>query len=376
MKKVGIITLSASDNCGSLLQAYALQEYIIEELSYDVELINLVTKESNEIYSIFTKNFYKHPRKTFFSICHLISIISQRKDYELFRRSYLKLTPKIFKNVDQLSFLKDEFDCLISGSDQVWNINMSDFNEAFFLPWNTSAKKIAYAASLGSLKKIPLEKKEQIYRWLSDFEYISTREREGKEALSSLFDKEISVCADPTLILDKSKWDKLAGEKIINEHYIFYYSWSYSDEKMNKIVQDFAQKKGLKVYVINSSKWYRFRPKHFNFTLYSETGPVVFLNLMKYADFVFVQSFHGIVFANIFHKRYFFLNENQGDNPDLRSYNFICMLNHETQIITDYEDIDSALQSPLSFSSYKLDNLISYSKNFLKNSLKDSIYEL
>ena len=47
--KIGILTLSASDNCGSLLQAYALQEVIKNRYDCKVEILNLETEKHSNI---------------------------------------------------------------------------------------------------------------------------------------------------------------------------------------------------------------------------------------------------------------------------------------------------------------------------------------
>ncbi len=45
--KIGIITYHKFNNCGSMLQAYALQRYL--ELSgYDAEIINYIIKDNKE----------------------------------------------------------------------------------------------------------------------------------------------------------------------------------------------------------------------------------------------------------------------------------------------------------------------------------------
>ena len=55
--KIGIITLSASDNCGSLLQAYALKVLLEKVSNYSVELINFSTVQSHKAYDIFRLDF-------------------------------------------------------------------------------------------------------------------------------------------------------------------------------------------------------------------------------------------------------------------------------------------------------------------------------
>ena len=54
-KKVGILTLSASDNCGSLLQTYALKTYLEKYMGFYAEVINFESEQSKRIYDIFSK---------------------------------------------------------------------------------------------------------------------------------------------------------------------------------------------------------------------------------------------------------------------------------------------------------------------------------
>ena len=50
MKKVGIITFHASHNCGSMLQAFAIQT-VIEEIGYQSEIINFSNYGQQQLYS-------------------------------------------------------------------------------------------------------------------------------------------------------------------------------------------------------------------------------------------------------------------------------------------------------------------------------------
>lgn len=369
MKKIGIITLSASDNCGSLLQTFALQEVLVKKFNCDVKIINLVTEQSNAIYSLFPKGFYKHPKKTLFTMRYIRSIKKQKAGYQLFRRQYLKLTDQIYRTVDDIENIVDDFDILISGSDQVWNVYMADYSDAFYLPWKTKAKKVAYATSLGSTVEIDKDKACQLTEWLSDFSEISVREQTGKETIEQLTEKEVFVTVDPTLLLSTEEWSSLIKEPLIKRPYIFYYSWSYPDESMNKIVQEFASQMQLDVYVINSSKWYKYRPSKFDFILYDESGPMVFLNLMKYAKYVFVQSFHGAVFANIFKKEFFFLNENE--NVDFRTRNLLEMFHEEERAVHTYQDVENIIDNKLMYTSESFNMLISKSLKFLKEAVEE-----
>lgn len=364
--KIGIITMSASDNCGSLLQAYALQHVLTNKFKCDVEIIDFCSNKSSEVYDIFPRNFYMHPKKTLFNLKHLKSIKSQKLDYENFRNRFLNMSSNKYRTVEDLKCLYDTYDIIITGSDQVWNINMTDYDDAFFIPWATKSRKIAYAASLGSTNLIEGTKKEQITGWLDDFERISVREETGKQTLNQLTDNDISVLADPTLLLSYDDWAFIAGKPLVKGNYIFFYSWSYPNEEMNELVQKFAKQHNLDVYVINSSKWYKHRPEKFQFKLCKQAGPDAFVNLMMNAEYVFVQSFHGAVFGNLLHKRFFFLNERKDNTVDFRAANILGLLQEEKQIVHSSKDIEEAMNSTLTYTSNEYELLKNRSLLYLE----------
>lgn len=370
-KKIGILTLSASDNCGSLLQCFALQEYMKNEFDADVKIINFISKQSQELYSLFPSKLYKHPKKLVFGLKYYSLNKKQKRDYAEYRYKRLSLTSKIYQNIHDLENIDDDyaFDMIITGSDQIWNVYMTDFSECFFLPIKTKAIKIAYAASLGGIKDIPTNYSDILKTWINNFKMISVRELSGARTLSSLTEMKIPVLCDPTFLFGYDFWIQIAEKKNIDKPYIFFYSWAYGDIEMNKIVERFAKEKNLSVFVINSSKWYKYRPEDFGFILYSLSGPDVFLNLMAHAEYVFVQSFHGIAFANLLKKRFFFLNE-QVDQIDFRAWNLIKLLHEEKQIVHDYADIENALNTELSYTSEELECMVARSKEYLRNAIK------
>lgn len=368
--KVGILTLSASDNCGSLLQTYALQRYIQDNYNFDVSVIDFVPAQSRRVYDIIPDNFYLHPKKTLFSLKHFNSLKRQKKGYNIFREHYLNMTRSRFINLQDLQKITGEFDYLISGSDQIWNINMTDYSDCFFLPWKDTAHKIAYSASLGSAMTIPEEKKDFIAECLKDYDYISVREATGLNTLKNIVDKDIKLTVDPTLLLKTEQWNDLTGEKLIKGNYIFYYSWSYPDENMHELVKQFSESVNMPVYVINSSKWYSYRPEQFGFELFYESGPLAYLNLMRYAKYVFIQSFHGIVFANIFYKQFFFLNEKENGQIDFRVEPIIDSLEQKDRVVHTLEDIKQVCDKSIRYTSDSFEKSIEESKIYIEKCFK------
>ena len=59
-----------------------------------------------------------------------------------------------------------------------------------------------------------------IKKWLSDYDFISVREKEAKMLLSTLTNKNIEVVSDPTFLLDISSWNSLCKDMNISTPYI------------------------------------------------------------------------------------------------------------------------------------------------------------
>lgn len=369
--KVGIITFSASDNCGSLLQAYALQEYIASAFGAEVYVLDFVSEESAAVYSLFPRPWFKHPKKTLFSLMHYRDNKKQHLDYEQFRKNYLRLTPEIIRESGELREVveKYQFDLVIAGSDQIWNASIADFSKCFFLPGKMSCRKVGYAVSLGGLRSFPREDIPDIKKYLDDFDALSTREEVGARLLKDTFGVEASLACDPTILHDEAFWRNLAGPNPSPEEpFIFFYSWAYMDREMNQLVQKFSNEVDMPVYVINPTKWYRFRPGQFGFRMFGESGPSAFLSLMAHAEYVFVQSFHGIVLANILKKNYCFLNE-QAPEIDPRAEGALGLFDQKNRIASNYDEAIAVLRSPdteAPFPSAASISLVAESKRFLE----------
>lgn len=357
--KIGIITLSASDNCGSLLQAYALKKALSKY--GDVEIINFSSKESHAMYDVpHYRGLKKIKNKK-----KLKQLYKASNDYAYFRQKYLQISGKEYFD-GELKELSKKYDVVVTGSDQVWNVQMGDFNEAFFLGW-TDSKKIAYAPSLGG-KHINLSNNyESIKKWLSEFACISVREESGKQCLEEVTGKAVSKVLDPTLILDESEWNCMVGEPLVQGDYIFYYSWAYCEDSTSKIVSDTANKLGLPVYVIDARKWMYRDFKKWEFTLFGSTGPHVFLNLMKYAKYCYVESFHGLVFAYIFRKNFWVLEtcERMSD-IDSRLMEFVKLLGAQDRVLTKYNVGEISQEKSYDYANNKLlDDLRTQSWDYL-----------
>lgn len=368
-KKVGIITLTGSDNCGSLLQAYALQEVLKKEVDSEIEIIDFYSKEQKRLYGVL--GFRITGFHTFFRALQLAPwwriCYKQRRDYEQFRKLYLNRTKKKYGSLQQLKKLEDTYEIVVSGSDQVWNVNMYDFSEAFLLPW-CQGKKVAYAVSLGGIDPGSYYKNIDFFKTcIKEFQMISVREEKAAVDLEKLLEENVPVLADPTLLLDASEWKSLAEIPMVDAPYIFYYSYNYMDVNSNSFVKVAGEKYNLPVIIINALHWRRRDWKNYNFNMYEKSGPLAFLNLMRHAKYVIVESLHGIIFSTIFQKQFVFLQNKINGKSDTRCTSLLKLLKMEERGVNPQQLDVFMLEKKIDYAdNEELDLLKKRSVEFIK----------
>lgn len=138
------ITLHCTDNCGSTLQAMALQRYL-EKCGHDVEIIDYAPA-----YLKYNGNFMKSVAKT---ILFAKDSFMQRRKNRNFSKQYLRITKEHYKNYSALKQNPPKADAYITGSDQIWNLSYRCGNdEAYYLAFgDCEIPKYAYAASVGKV---------------------------------------------------------------------------------------------------------------------------------------------------------------------------------------------------------------------------------
>lgn len=367
--KIGIISFHASHNYGSMLQAWALQTYLVKQ-GHEVEIINYRSFFQKRMYfKAFewgNKNAWKSSLKRLF--LYPSSFRGLNKKWHLFEdflHKELYLTPE-FNTVEQLYQAKFDYDVVIVGSDQIWNTDTKECTEAYFANF-VNCPKISYAASFGP--DVSHIKVDFIRKHLKGFQALSVREEAGKQFLikNGLADKTEIVC-DPTLLLESQDYNALIDEKpLIEEDYIFFYTPHAVPRAYFPIANKIGEQLGLPVltdraYYPNDIKQY----KHIR--NYPEVGPKEFLNLIKNAKLILGGSFHMLVFSLLFHKNFYSINADK----DARTNHLITELKLNERIISLNDGIIND-EGNVVFSSDKETILLkmkSLSKCFLQNNIE------
>ena len=93
--------------------------------------------------------------------------------------------------------------------------------------------------------------------------------------------------------------------------------------------------------------------------------------MIKHSEFVFTDSFHGLVFSTIFQKRFFVINRRNNKNLNIRMSDYLCKI-EETDKLVDITHIGSLSNYSWDYNKIKknMDAFIKVSQDFLLNSLE------
>lgn len=344
--KIGIITFNSAHNYGAVLQVWALQEKLKNE-GHKVEVINYRIPAIDNLYQVYVPRWISK-NSMVNRVCHKLQYMKARvripekskryKKFEDFINNVLPTT-RPYHSYESLRYAQFDYDLLITGSDQVWNGNITrGISGAYFLAFgDEKVKRISYAASIGK-DAFDEEEKIIVEKYLKGLDYISVREEKAKTAVEELTDKEVDLVLDPTLLLDREKYDTLKKPfPVKGGDYIFVHNVHLVkvDARLNAIVEEISARTGLPV--VNNRADYTFKNEIGKF---SEGGPEEFLGVIDGAKFVITNSFHATVFSTIYEKK--FITVPHFKNPD-RMRNLLQMFGLENHLIAEVKDIPKDL---------------------------------
>ncbi len=286
---IGILTFPTAINYGTALQAAALGK-VLSDKGNDVRFIDHRCPLIDSTNSIFD---FKNIFDIKYTIAHLYNLpvaIKRKKNFVSFRSRYIPLAAGDHEG----------FDAVVAGSDQIWNYNLTDGDFYYFLDYDKKDKlKISYAGSFG-LSALDEKYKEKINTLLADFDYLAVREKQASIIIKELSGKDVPVVCDPTLLMTKNDWERVATKKASEGGYIFVYT-VFNSDKIWEQAQKLSEKTGLPIKTISYSKLHR-RNAIYDFT----AGPDDWVSYMLGADYVVTNSFHGVAFSINFNKNFFF----------------------------------------------------------------------
>jgi len=309
LSKIGIITFHRAVNYGALLQAYALEK-AIEKLGAQCEIIDYRTSNIEKYYYRKVSADLK-PKQFIKKVLFLSQQKKRNRQFDEFTRKYLTMTKEVYSSKDKLKKVNSRFDAFITGSDQVWNYECTSGDFTYFLDFvEDCEKKNSYAASFGKFN-LKSNRYDQAMKLLDSFWSISVREEVGRKFIQNNINKTVEVHIDPTFLLGKNEWTKIAAE-VNKSEYILLYSVDLMPSVLN-VARKMAKDSGLDLILITlRNNFIKLNDREYNCSLCS---PEEFLGYIKNAKFVITNSFHGTALSIILNKE-FYMVYNKDDGLD------------------------------------------------------------
>ena len=117
------------------------------------------------------------------------------------------------------------------------------------LSFAPSNKRVSFAASIG-MSDIPEERQRDFVSALNGYKAISIREEAGATLISKMVGRVAETIIDPTLMLDREEWDKIAKRpKRIDcdkKYVLTYFLGGKSERAFNRIEK--LRKDGYEIY--------------------------------------------------------------------------------------------------------------------------------
>lgn len=346
---IGILTFSRANNIGALLQAYALQEYLVQN-NASAEHIDFryKTKKNSS-----TACVEKHPP--------ILSKIAQfkgryynrikRQKFEGFRSRYIRFNSVSYTDSIQLD---TNYDAVIAGSDQIWNTDLNGDNTAFYLDFVGGAK-YTYSASVG--RELTERDKQRIREFAPSFSRISAREADLQEYIEDATGLECALTVDPVFLLEKNEWERVEEKICCPKKYVFAYVMEDTD-RLRSALKTVSQKYNAKIVWVQGGG---ASIKGFPGRKIDVASPQEFLYLINHSIAVVTNSFHGAAFSSIFEKPLCIVSHT---SRNARLVQLVHNIAREDKVIYS-SDIDNIEKHMITSSENHIHDLVSSSKRYL-----------
>lgn len=380
--KIGIITFwSSQDNYGQILQCYSLYK-VLTELGNEAYIIKYIpAKVVKRTFIAKVKNIIKWlllPQKQIIRLRQKkeTEAKNRQREFDKFKEKHLHFTPKTYIGLQNLQQYAPTADCYITGSDQVWAQPLSNKdNEAFFLNFGKSKSlRISYAPSF-SMKNYPDELEDLLTKQLSRFDAISVREPDGVNICKKV-GYNATLVLDPTLLINPIFFKQMINNNKEIHKYAFIYSLNINSEDefyWTKIHNELLKLKIIPIATTASG----YLPAKEILSGCKYIYPTIqdWLTYIYYSEIIITASFHGIVFAILFHKNFIYIplkgKNSQGNNRILSLLESLQLSNCIYKE-TDNLDLQELLNTKIDWDI--VDNILNQkrllSMNFLQNALK------
>ena len=384
MGTVGLCIVYKNNNYGSILQSYAtLLKF--RSMGMDCEIIRYNPKKNMTFYLKSAPRLLNRDM-AYAKVRAFKRKVGKKKHKEYARNDAIRAAAfrqfvdenfgpfsDVIETYSDLKQYAKKYSDVIVGSDQLWLPSglATNFYNLMFVP--DEVIKISYSASFG-VSKIPFYQKGRTKAYLDRIDHLSVREQSGAKIIKELTGRNAEVILDPTMIIDRSVWDEnIPDRDLVGKKYIFCYFLGDNPDQREE-VQKLAKHSGLPIVVLRHLDEYIASDESFGDEALYDVGPREFVNLIRHAEFVCTDSFHGSVFSIIYRKQFVSFNRYKASSNSRNSRldtlfsnigldrRFRGDLVKEVSDFIDYESVESRLEEIRAHSNEYIERAFSLKK--------------
>lgn len=284
----GILTYHRAYNYGAVLQCYALQE-VLRGLGHEVSVIDYRQPDIERFYA-----YRRVKKRTLLSplrdLKRLVIHAGYKSVFESFQQRRLRLTEAYTDRIPA------DFDRYVIGSDMLWAYDAESkaFEPFYFGEFSRrpDSRLVGYAIS-GTTDSFRRLGEERRFDFCANFDALSIREKSLAEIVGACTGKEPVCCLDPTLLTTKENWADFSSPRRQGRKYLVTYFLRVRGKDLTALrekVETLAREKGLETVNIDAM---------------GSSLPMTvedFVSVIRGAQYVVSDSFHGIVFSLIFER--------------------------------------------------------------------------
>lgn len=311
---IGVCVNFIHTNYGTTLQAYATAA-ALEAENVEYELIRYKKKRTvvekicsvprllngvllNDKYEAIVKKIgeIQHP-----AFAEMDAV--RKAEFDEFQNEHFTKLSPVFVGYNALCEGANRYSAVVTGSDQLWSPAglPTNYYNLMFVP--DSIRKISFASSFG-VSNIPWYQMKRTREYLNRIQHISMRENRGAEIVKELTGRTVPVVMDPVFYFDKQEWEALIPPAAPEwENYIFCYFLGANPEH-REAAKKLAAQTGKKIVTLRHLDRYVAGDEDFGDYAPYDVDPARFLSILRNADYICTDSFHGSAFSILHEKKF------------------------------------------------------------------------
>lgn len=293
--RIGLLTYHHSVNIGAVMQTYATCR-ALNELGHEVVIVDIRQPEGNH--------------RGFVKLLADAANIKRNISLRGFKSKFYPSMTSQYLSVDALRRNPPQVDCLLVGSDQTWNPDISrEMAMAYFLDFGDEGiRRVSFASSFGR-DQWPEGSSitDNAQKALERFQHISVREKTGLDILTHTFGLNGTIVVDPTMLF--TGFPELTGHITESDELVCY--------KLERNPEFYAgigavkRLSGMPARLLNNS----YPVKGLRYTC--PPGVKEWIYRLGGAKMVLTDSFHGTVFSILYKRNFVAIKNKNGKDSRL-----------------------------------------------------------